>query len=249
MPTGVGYSALPIEAGSTPGSPQCGRWCGVGTADGGPVSTPSMRTVNVCAVRSAMPTTSAPVTNSVLKRPIESATVLCAGQNLSGTHCREVGLSHSYVPVIAGDDFDVERALGGEPVGDRRAERHHHRMRDAHHLASGGEHRRNGRRSGRRHAGARGRRSNECAGSDHCQNTPKHLTHGSRLSKLHGCQLIVGVPCRFGICACMSNSMKESSRFGYGQQIQMGPLAITTKLTASRRRHAGGVRVFRAGPS
>src|SRR3954462_14362014 len=104
VPTGVGYSARPIEAGSTPGSPQCGRGGGVGTADGGPASMPSMRTVKVCAERSATPITAAPVANSVLNRPMDREMVLCAGQNRSGPHCPEVASCHSYFPVIAGED-------------------------------------------------------------------------------------------------------------------------------------------------
>src|ERR1700754_1303179 len=87
VPTGVGYSGLPIEAGNTPGSPQCGRWCGDGSAVDGPALTPSMLTVNVCSAISATPTTAGPVAKFVATVPTDSATALCAGQYLSGTQC------------------------------------------------------------------------------------------------------------------------------------------------------------------
>src|SRR6267378_3694159 len=39
------------------------------------------------------------------RTPTESATVLCAGQNRSGTHCTTSLSSHSNLPVIAGVDL------------------------------------------------------------------------------------------------------------------------------------------------
>src|ERR1700758_227124 len=53
----------------------------------------------------ATPTTAGPVLNSVDRPSTESATVLCAGQNRSGTHCTTWLLSHSNLPVIAGTDL------------------------------------------------------------------------------------------------------------------------------------------------
>src|ERR1700747_3646471 len=53
----------------------------------------------------ATPTTAGPVLNSVDRPPTESATVLCAGQNRSGTHCTPALSSHSNLPVIAGADL------------------------------------------------------------------------------------------------------------------------------------------------
>src|SRR6476619_6937285 len=53
----------------------------------------------------ATPMTAGPVANSLDRRPTDSATVLCAGQNRSGTHCTTSLSSHSNLPVIAGADF------------------------------------------------------------------------------------------------------------------------------------------------
>src|ERR1700729_3873395 len=53
----------------------------------------------------ATPTTAGPVLNSVDRPPIESATVLCAGQNRPGTHCTTLLSSHSNLPDIAGTDL------------------------------------------------------------------------------------------------------------------------------------------------
>src|SRR5579875_584347 len=64
-----------------------------------------MVTVKVCSAMSATPTTVGPVLNSVARRPTESATVLCAGQYRSGTHCTTLLSSHSKWPVIAGADL------------------------------------------------------------------------------------------------------------------------------------------------
>src|ERR1700722_3764546 len=102
---GVGYSGRPIEAGNTPCAPQWGRWCGAGSAPGGPASTPSMLTVNVWPEILATPTTAGPVSKAVDSSPTESATVLCAGQNRSGTHWTTSLSSHSNLPVIAGTDL------------------------------------------------------------------------------------------------------------------------------------------------
>src|SRR5689334_17317869 len=54
---------------------------------------------------SATPTTAGPVLKSVDRPPTDSATVLCAGQNRSGTHCTTSSSSHSNVPVMAGADL------------------------------------------------------------------------------------------------------------------------------------------------
>src|SRR5690625_4462008 len=61
-----------------------------------------MLTVNVCSEMSATPRTAGPVVNSTGKRPTDRATVLCAGQNRSGTHCTTLSSLHSNVPVIGG---------------------------------------------------------------------------------------------------------------------------------------------------
>src|SRR6476619_1616953 len=53
----------------------------------------------------ATPMTAGPVANSLDRRPTDSATVLCAGQNRSGTHCTTSLSSHSNLPVIAGVDL------------------------------------------------------------------------------------------------------------------------------------------------
>src|ERR1700750_1430918 len=100
MPTGVPYSGLPIEGVIPPPSPKGGRWGGAGREGGGPASTPSMLTVNVCSEILATPTTAGPVLNSVDWPSTESATVLCAGQNRSGTHCTTLLSSQSNLPVI-----------------------------------------------------------------------------------------------------------------------------------------------------
>src|ERR1700704_2254514 len=49
--------------------------------------------------------TAGPVSKSMDRTPTESATVLCAGQNRSGTHCTTSLSSHSNLPVIAGVDL------------------------------------------------------------------------------------------------------------------------------------------------
>src|ERR1700752_4272668 len=49
--------------------------------------------------------TAGPVSKSVDRPPNESVTVLCAGQNRSGTHCTTSLSSHSNLPVIAGADL------------------------------------------------------------------------------------------------------------------------------------------------
>src|SRR5215207_909936 len=49
--------------------------------------------------------TAGPVANSIDRPFTESATVLCAGQNRSGTHCTTSLSSHSNLPVIAGADL------------------------------------------------------------------------------------------------------------------------------------------------
>src|SRR4029077_1987894 len=49
--------------------------------------------------------TAGPVANFVEKPPTERATVLCAGQNRSGTHCTTSFSSHSNLPDIAGTDL------------------------------------------------------------------------------------------------------------------------------------------------
>src|ERR1700758_2372954 len=49
--------------------------------------------------------TAGPVSKSVDRPPTESITVLCAGQNRSGTHCTTSLSSHSNLPVIAGADL------------------------------------------------------------------------------------------------------------------------------------------------
>ncbi len=66
-----------------------------------------MVTVNVWSEILATPTTAGPVLKFVVARPprIDSDTVLCAGQNWSGTHCTTVFSSHSNLPVIAGTDL------------------------------------------------------------------------------------------------------------------------------------------------
>src|SRR5581483_4097862 len=64
-----------------------------------------MLTVKVCSEMSAIPTTERPVLISVDRPPTDNATVLCAGQNRSGTHCTVSLSSHSYLPVIAGVDL------------------------------------------------------------------------------------------------------------------------------------------------
>src|SRR6201984_1418344 len=51
---------------------------------------------------SATPRTAGPVLKSVDRPPTESATVLCDGQNPSGTHWTTSVSSHSNLPVIAG---------------------------------------------------------------------------------------------------------------------------------------------------
>jgi hypothetical protein len=53
----------------------------------------------------ATPMTAGPVANSIDRPPTESATVLCAGQNRSGTHCTTSLASHSNVPVIGCADL------------------------------------------------------------------------------------------------------------------------------------------------
>src|SRR6476620_2775403 len=52
----------------------------------------------------ATPMTAGPVANSLDRRPTDSATVLCAGQNRSGTQCTTSLSSHSNLPGIAGAD-------------------------------------------------------------------------------------------------------------------------------------------------
>jgi len=66
---------------------------------------PSMLTVNVCSEILATPTTAGPVAKSVDWLSTASSTVLCAGQNRSGTHCTTSLSSHSNLPVIAGADL------------------------------------------------------------------------------------------------------------------------------------------------
>src|SRR5262245_25142424 len=66
-----------------------------------------MVTVNVCFEMLAVPTTAGPVSMAVVRSPTESATVVCAGQNRSGTHCTTLFSSHSYLPVIAGVDVTL----------------------------------------------------------------------------------------------------------------------------------------------
>src|SRR5918994_4966701 len=88
----------------TPSLPQCGRWCGEGSGGGGPASTPSMLTVNVCSETLATPMTAGPVWKFVDRPPTESATVLCDGQKRSGAHCTTLLSSHSNLPVIDGVD-------------------------------------------------------------------------------------------------------------------------------------------------
>src|SRR5258707_9822741 len=89
----------------TPGSPQCGWWCGAGSCGDGPLGTPSTLTVNVWSEMSATPRTAGPVLKSVDIPPTHSAIVLCAGQYRSGTHCTTSLSSHSNLPVIAGADL------------------------------------------------------------------------------------------------------------------------------------------------
>src|ERR1700751_6027784 len=64
-----------------------------------------MLTGNVCSEILATPPTAGPVLNSLDWPSTESATVLCAGQNRSGTHCTRLLSSHSNLPVIAGADL------------------------------------------------------------------------------------------------------------------------------------------------
>src|SRR5947209_16593514 len=64
-----------------------------------------MVTLNVCCEMLATPTTAGPVWKLEDRPPTESATVLCAGQNRSGTHCTSSLSSHSNLPVIAGADL------------------------------------------------------------------------------------------------------------------------------------------------
>lgn len=71
---------------------------------GGPALTPSMATVKVWSEISATPRTAGPVLKSVDKPPTDNATVLCAGQKRSGTHCTTWLSSHWNFPVIAGAD-------------------------------------------------------------------------------------------------------------------------------------------------
>src|ERR1700674_5109225 len=89
----------------TPGSPQCGWWCGAGSCGDGPLGTPSTLTVNVWSEMSATPRTAGPVLKSVDRPPTDSAMVLCAGQYRSGTHCTTSLSSHSNLPVIEGVDL------------------------------------------------------------------------------------------------------------------------------------------------
>src|SRR5438270_582562 len=81
-----------------------------------------MVTLNVCCEMLATPTTAGPVWKLEDRPPTESATVLCAGQNRSGTHCTSSLSSHSNLPVIAGADLTStvtafaqppQRRLGG----------------------------------------------------------------------------------------------------------------------------------------
>src|SRR5262245_18739188 len=103
MPTGVGYSGRPMEAGNAPFLPQLGRWCGAGSAEGG---WPSIVTVNVWSEMFATPMTAGPTSKVLAGRlPAVSITVLCAGQNWSGTHCATLLSTHSNLPLIAGSDL------------------------------------------------------------------------------------------------------------------------------------------------
>ena len=61
-----------------------------------------MLTVNVCCDRLATPMTDGPVSKSVANPPIDSAIVVCAGQNRSGTHCATASSSRWKLPVIGG---------------------------------------------------------------------------------------------------------------------------------------------------
>src|SRR6476469_850437 len=53
----------------------------------------------------ATPMTAGPVANCVDRPPTESATVLCASQNRSGTHCTTSLSSHPNLPAVAGADL------------------------------------------------------------------------------------------------------------------------------------------------
>src|SRR5271165_4992819 len=103
-----------MEASRTPSSPVWGRWCGAGSPIGDPSPTPSTVTVNVCSEMLATPTTAGPVLNSIGLLPTDSFTVLCAGQNRSGTHCTTLLSSHSNLPVMAGIDLtSMARSAAG----------------------------------------------------------------------------------------------------------------------------------------
>src|SRR6476660_8213809 len=53
----------------------------------------------------ATPMTAGPVVNFIDTPPTESATVLCASQNRSGTHCTTSLSSHPNLPAVAGADL------------------------------------------------------------------------------------------------------------------------------------------------
>src|ERR1700744_5451071 len=69
----------------------------------------------------ATPTTAGPVWNSVDKPPTESATVRCAGQNLSGTHCTTSLSTQANLPVIAGADVTAMARSAAARSGTGRA--------------------------------------------------------------------------------------------------------------------------------
>jgi len=54
-----------------------------------------MVTVNVWSAMLATPTTAGPVAKFVGRPPTDNATVVCAGQNWSGDHCKTVLSTHS----------------------------------------------------------------------------------------------------------------------------------------------------------
>ena len=166
---------------NTPGSPSAGGGAATGSVDGGSASTPSTVTVNVWAEMSATPTTAGPVAKFVARPPTDSATVLCAGQNRSGTHCTTLFSSHSYLPVIAGADFiSIARwaasrfATGAVKVTTTGCAHHH--------LARCRQNRRDGeldRLIRRRQTRACRHRNHARSDNDHRENTPNNRPHGS----------------------------------------------------------------------
>ncbi len=101
VPTGVAKPGLPIDAGISR------------------TTCSSILTVNVCADRSATPTTAAPDSKLVDAPPAVTLIWLWAGQNPSGIHCTTSSFSHANRPVTFLEEVTaiVRSAAGRSAIG------------------------------------------------------------------------------------------------------------------------------------